>query len=84
MFGLKIGEIIFIVLIIVLLFGATRLPQLARSIGASKRAFKEGLGDDDDEPVPTKAPPQQLRTAHSDADLEAELARRKASRPASN
>jgi TatA/E family protein of Tat protein translocase len=28
-----------------LLFGATRLPQLAKALGQSKRAFKEGLDE---------------------------------------
>jgi len=28
-----------------LLFGATRLPQLAKALGQSKRAFKDGLDD---------------------------------------
>lgn len=34
---LIIGGVLF------LLFGATRLPQLAKAIGQSKRAFKEGV-----------------------------------------
>jgi len=32
------------------IFGATRLPQLARSLGQSKRAFKEGLEESEKEP----------------------------------
>ena len=36
-------EIILIVAVLFLLFGASRLPQLAKSIGKSKRAFREGL-----------------------------------------
>ncbi|MEP6637596.1 MAG: twin-arginine translocase TatA/TatE family subunit [Acidobacteriota bacterium] len=38
-------QLIFVGAIIFLLFGATRLPQLAKSLGQSKRAFKEGLED---------------------------------------
>ncbi len=41
--GLGTPEIIVIAIVIFLLFGATRLPQLAKSLGQSKRAFKEGL-----------------------------------------
>ena len=33
----------FIVLVIVLLFGATKLPQLAKALGQSKKAFREGI-----------------------------------------
>jgi len=41
--GLGTPEILIIAVVIFLLFGATRLPQLAKSLGQSKRAFKEGL-----------------------------------------
>jgi sec-independent protein translocase protein TatA len=43
--GLGPTELIVIVLVIVLLFGATKLPQLAKSLGQSKRAFREGLDE---------------------------------------
>jgi sec-independent protein translocase protein TatA len=43
--GLGPTELIVIVLAIVLLFGATKLPQLAKALGQSKRAFKEGLDE---------------------------------------
>lgn len=36
-------EIILIVLALFLLFGASRLPKLAKSLGESRRAFKEGM-----------------------------------------
>ncbi|HEX8843940.1 MAG TPA: twin-arginine translocase TatA/TatE family subunit [Pyrinomonadaceae bacterium] len=35
-------EWLLILLVIVILFGASRLPQLAKAIGQSKRAFREG------------------------------------------
>jgi sec-independent protein translocase protein TatA len=41
--GLGTTELIFIVAILFLLFGATRLPQLAKALGQSKRAFREGI-----------------------------------------
>ena len=36
-------EMLLIVLVIFLLFGATRLPQLAKALGQSKKAFREGI-----------------------------------------
>jgi sec-independent protein translocase protein TatA len=48
--GLGTPEIIVIAIVIFLLFGATRLPQLAKALGQSKRAFKEGLDDGEKEP----------------------------------
>lgn len=47
--GLGTPEILVIAVIIFLLFGATRLPQLAKSLGQSKRAFKEGLDEGEKE-----------------------------------
>ncbi|MGI9066155.1 MAG: Sec-independent protein translocase subunit TatA/TatB [Pyrinomonadaceae bacterium] len=47
--GLGPTELMVIAAIIFLLFGATRLPQLAKSLGQSKRAFKEGLDDGEKE-----------------------------------
>ncbi len=48
------GEIILILAVLLLLFGAKKLPDLARSLGKSARELKKGLrGDDDeDEPAP--------------------------------
>lgn len=36
-------EILMIVVVIVLLFGARKLPDLARSMGASAKEFRKGL-----------------------------------------
>jgi sec-independent protein translocase protein TatA len=47
--GLGTPELVVIAIVIFLLFGATRLPQLAKALGQSKRAFKEGLDDGDKE-----------------------------------
>jgi sec-independent protein translocase protein TatA len=47
-------EIILIILVIVLLFGAKKLPDLARGSGRALRIFKaetKGLLDDDDDDV---------------------------------
>ena len=48
--GLGPTELVVIVIVIFLLFGATRLPQLAKALGQSKRAFKEGLDEGEREP----------------------------------
>lgn len=38
-------ELIVILVIVMLLFGAARLPKLARSLGESSREFKKGLAE---------------------------------------
>lgn len=50
--GLGTPELIVIVLLVFLLFGATRLPQLAKALGQSKKAFREGIEEGDREPAP--------------------------------
>ena len=56
-------ELIIIAVVIILLFGAKKLPDMARSIGRSAKIFKaetKGLRDDaDDAPVQQQAAPQQ-------------------------
>ena len=47
--GLGTPELVVIAIVIFLLFGATRLPQLAKALGQSKKAFKEGLDDGENE-----------------------------------
>jgi sec-independent protein translocase protein TatA len=41
-------ELIIVLTIILLLFGARRIPELARSLGRGKREFHKGASDDAD------------------------------------
>ena len=50
-------EILLIVAVLFLLFGATKLPQLAKSLGATRKAFKDGMREADEE---EKAEAQKL------------------------
>ena len=70
-------EIILILLVLVLLFGAKKLPELARGSGRALRIFKaetKGLGDDDDDDL--KSPEQrELEARQERARLDAEADR---------
>lgn len=38
-------ELIIILLVVLLLFGSTRLPKLARSLGQASKEFKQGVSE---------------------------------------
>jgi sec-independent protein translocase protein TatA len=42
-------EWIVILVVVLLLFGGSRLPQLAKALGQSKRAFRDGQDEADEE-----------------------------------
>jgi sec-independent protein translocase protein TatA len=45
MFGLGTQELLVILVIVLVLFGANRLPELARSLGSSVKEFKKGVNE---------------------------------------
>jgi sec-independent protein translocase protein TatA len=58
-------EVLIIILVLVLLFGAKKLPELARGSGRAIRIFKsetKGLMDDDDEQAAAESPKQLNQT----------------------
>jgi len=81
LFGLGPTEIIVIFLLIIILFGAKRLPELARSMGRSIKEFKhatQGLKDEfdidkiDEPPSRKNVQPQDPGTTEEKKDPTAE------------
>lgn len=52
------GEWVLILLVLLLLFGGTKLPQLARGLGQSMKEFKKAAKDDEPAP-PAKEEPKK-------------------------
>ena len=45
MFGLGTTELIIVLVVVMLVFGSSRLPKLARSLGQAQKEFKEGINE---------------------------------------
>ena len=55
MFGLHLQEILIIALIVLLLFGGRKIPELMRGLGRGVKEFKDGMdGKEEKEPEETK------------------------------
>lgn len=54
MFGLGTQELLIILVIVVILFGATRLPQIGKGIGEAIRNFKKATSEKDEIDVTPK------------------------------
>ena len=48
MFGLRIPELLVILFIVLLIFGANRLPELAKGVGRSIKNFKDAVKESDE------------------------------------
>jgi sec-independent protein translocase protein TatA len=73
MSGIGLPEIAIVLLIVLVIFGPKRLPQLGRSLGSGMREFKDavtGKNKDDDvdaiEPPAPPVPTDHVTTAQAD------------------
>jgi sec-independent protein translocase protein TatA len=67
-------EIIAVLFIVLLLFGSTRLPQLAKGMGKSIREFKKGIADGgEDEIAASSTRSERLRSAEADRLIDEEV-----------
>ncbi len=74
-------EIILVVAVLFLLFGASRLPQLAKSLGQTRKAFKDGMREAEEEERAEKAQispnsPAPQVSAMNDEAVQEEMQRR--------
>ncbi len=75
-------ELIIVLLVVLFLFGSTKLPKLARSIGEASKEFKKGVNEGALESAPESAAPatgeSEEKVTMTKAELDAMLAEREA------
>ena len=67
---------IFVIAVVFLLFGGSKLPQLAKALGQSKKAFREGIAEADEEEALGKKPKSASLASVGDEELFEEARRR--------
>jgi sec-independent protein translocase protein TatA len=58
-------EILIILVVLLLLFGAKRLPEMGRSLGKGMREFKDAVTGNEEPQQPQQPAPEQLTTPAS-------------------
>ena len=76
--GIGAPELIIVLLVILLLFGSTKLPKLAKSLGEAQKEFKKGVADVDAPPAKAVTDGADDRVTMTRAELDALLAEREA------
>jgi sec-independent protein translocase protein TatA len=66
-FGISIWELLILLVVLLLVFGAKRLPEMGRSLGRGMREFKEAVTGDDT--ASTRRPPSELPPAEEPDDV---------------
>jgi sec-independent protein translocase protein TatA len=78
-FGISIWELMILLVVLLLIFGAKRLPEMGRSLGKGMREFKDSVTGVEESvtqptpPAPSELPPAPVEpAAPSRSDAEAE------------
>ena len=84
-FGISIWELMILLVVLLLIFGAKRLPEMGRSLGKGMREFKDSVTGVEEavsttEPPATTARPAELPAASSDSDAESRASEAKSER----
>ena len=53
--NLGVPELLIVLAVVLLLFGSTRLPKLAKSLGQASKEFKKGVDGEEDDTSETKS-----------------------------
>jgi sec-independent protein translocase protein TatA len=61
-------QLLIVLLIVLVIFGAKRLPEIGRSLGSSAREFKKGISADAGDDAPAQQPPSSTPRTGGDSD----------------
>ena len=61
-FGIGLPELLILMVFLLLIFGAKRLPEMGRSLGKGMREFKESVSGKDDDDDRHELPPPPAET----------------------
>ena len=64
--GIGMRELVVILLVVLLLFGAKKLRTIGSDLGAAVRGFKKSMNEGEDEEI---NPPRQIRSEGKDAEF---------------
>jgi sec-independent protein translocase protein TatA len=64
--GIGMRELVVILLVVLVVFGAKKLRTIGSDLGAAVRGFKKSMNEGEDEEV---NPPRRIRTDNTDADF---------------
>jgi sec-independent protein translocase protein TatA len=81
--GIGAPELIIFLLVILLLFGSTKLPKLAKSLGEAQKEFKKGVAESEAEaarPAPAAIASPEENVTMTKAEYDALLAERDVNR----
>lgn len=73
-FGIGIWELLILLLVLLLVFGPKKLPEMGRQLGKGMREFKESVSGNDDrfDDEPAELPPAPSETASTARERERE------------
>ncbi len=67
MFGLGISELLVVLLLVMLIFGAGKLPEVGTALGRAIRGFKKGMHESDTLDLPQTIPEEGPRNREGPA-----------------